>query len=454
MLLNGTSLAQSLLNTARRTRQLRPQYIPFTLTNRVQRFKYATMAETNLPERPQGGESKKNEKKAKKAAMNDSGPIELDPAPAYLQHRIDIFEKLKKKQDEELASKPREDIVITLPDGSTREGKSWETSPADIARAISKSLFEKTVIARIDGEHLWDLERPFEKSCRMELLDFEHPEGRKAFWHSSAHVLGEAAERRFGCDLCIGPPVTDGFYYEMALPEQAAVQFTDYKPLETIVSKAVKEKQPFERLTLKKEDLLEMFKSNKYKQHIIKDKIPDGSSTTVYRCGPLIDLCRGPHVPHTGRIKEFKIMKVRRECEGMANAAADLNRTPLRTSSAMLQMTLSSVSTVSRSRTRSLCKNISSSSRKPQNVITARSPRNRNSSSFTNGRPDLASSCHMVPSSTTHSTHTSARSTGSVATKKLSRQTCTTLTCGRGLVTGNITKTTCSPSMSRRTSGR
>jgi threonyl-tRNA synthetase len=85
---------------------------------------------------------------------------------------------------------------------------------------------------------------------------------------------------------------------------------TDWKPLETIALKAIKEKQPFVRLVLSKEDLLEMFKDNKYKQHIIKDKIPDGTSTTVYRCGPLIDLCRGPHVPNTGRIKEFKIMKV------------------------------------------------------------------------------------------------------------------------------------------------
>lgn len=95
----------------------------------------------------------------------------------------------------------------------------------------------------------------------------------------------------------------------MALPEKAAVEPTDYKPLESIVQGIVKEKQVFQRLELSKEDLLEMFKSNPYKQHIIKDKIPDGTSTTVYRNGPLIDLCRGPHVPHTGRIKQFKILK-------------------------------------------------------------------------------------------------------------------------------------------------
>jgi len=97
----------------------------------------------------------------------------------------------------------------------------------------------------------------------------------------------------------------------MALPDQGVVESTDHKPLETLANNVIKEKQTFQRLTLSKEDLLEMFKTNKYKQHIIRDKIPDGTSTTVYRCGPLIDLCRGPHVPHTGRIKQFKIMKVR-----------------------------------------------------------------------------------------------------------------------------------------------
>lgn len=249
-------------------------------------------------------------KKEKKKAGKDgaSGPDELPTPPAYIDHRINIFEQLKAKYDADVANKPRETINITLDNDRVEVGESWVTSPAQIARQISKSLFERIVVAEVDGE-LWDLERPLEKSCRLKLLDFDHPEGKKVFWHSSAHILGEAAERRFGCDLCIGPPVEDGFYYEMALPEGGAVEASDYEPLERVANKAIKDKQPFERLTLSKEDLLEMFKSNKYKQHIIKDKIPDGSNTTVYRCGPLIDLCRGPHVPHTGRIKTFKVMK-------------------------------------------------------------------------------------------------------------------------------------------------
>lgn len=136
--------------------------------------------------------------------------------------------------------------------------------------------------------------------------------GKKVFWHSSAHVLGEAAEKRFGCHLTYGPPTDDGFFYDMALPTAAAaVAATDLKPLETIALRAIKDKQRFERLELSKADLLEMFKYSKYKTHFIESKIADGASTTVYRNGPLIDLCIGPHVPHTGRITSFKLTKVR-----------------------------------------------------------------------------------------------------------------------------------------------
>ena len=142
----------------------------------------------------------------------------MEPQPDYLQHRIKLFEKLKAQYDEGVAQKPRSKINITLDNNRIEIGTAWETTPAQITRQISKSLFERTVIAKVDGV-LWDLERPLETSSRLELLDFENPEGKEVFWHSSAHVLGEAAERRFGCLLCNGPPVEDGFYYDMAIPD-------------------------------------------------------------------------------------------------------------------------------------------------------------------------------------------------------------------------------------------
>ncbi|KAG0003909.1 threonyl-tRNA synthetase [Entomortierella chlamydospora] len=253
-------------------------------------------------------QGKGKEKKPKKTVPEGAFPLEVSPAPEYIAHRIAMFDELKKKADEADAAQPRVPITITMPDGSTREGTSWETSPLDIAKQIAKSLAERVVIAKVD-KVLWDLERPLVASCKLELLDFENEEGKAVFWHSSAHVLGEACEKHYGCHLCIGPPIEDGFYYEMSMTDERVVSNSDYTNLETVAKNAIKEKQQFIRLEMKKEELLEMFKHNPFKIQLIQSKIPDGTSTTVYRCGPLIDLCRGPHIPHTGRIKAFAVMK-------------------------------------------------------------------------------------------------------------------------------------------------
>ncbi|RDL30423.1 Uncharacterized protein BP5553_10301 [Venustampulla echinocandica] len=255
-------------------------------------------------------ESRDTENHKVTGAKEPNRSLELEPPPDFLQHRSSIFDKLKATYDEEVSRKPHDKIEIALSDGRLEIGTAWESTPGLIARTISKSLFERTVISVMDGE-LWDLERPLEKSCKLEFLDFEHPKGKQVFWHSSAHILGEAAERRFGCHLCNGPPTEDppGFYYDIGNMNGITVQESDWKPLETIANQAIKEKQPFERLIMSKTNLLEMFKYNKYKVHFIQEKVPDGTSTTVYRCGPLIDLCVGPHVPHTGRIKAFAILK-------------------------------------------------------------------------------------------------------------------------------------------------
>lgn len=248
----------------------------------------------------------KNKKKANNS--NESTfPLEIVPAPEYIAHRIALFDKLKSEYDKFVASQPCSPIKITLPDGRQMDGVAWRTTPMEIAKMISNSLADRLVISKVNGE-LYDTTRPLEKDCSLELLDFEHDEGKQVFWHSSAHVLGEACERHYGCHLCIGPPLEDGFYYEMAIKDRVVSQ-SDYNQLKTLAHSAIKEKQPFIRLEVSKSNLLEMFKHNPYKQYLINDKIPDGSSTTVYRCGPLIDLCRGPHIPHTGRIKALEITK-------------------------------------------------------------------------------------------------------------------------------------------------
>ncbi|KAJ3233223.1 threonyl-tRNA synthetase [Chytriomyces hyalinus] len=244
--------------------------------------------------------------KAKDVVPVGEYPLECTPRPEYIQHRLDMFDELKAIYDTEIAAKPRVPIKVTLPDGRDMDGTAWETTPMDIARLLSKSLSERVVIAKVNGV-LWDLTRVLEDSCKVELLDFEKDEGKMVFWHSSAHVMGESCELHYGCHLCIGPPIEEGFYYEMSM--ERSVTQADYPSIEALSTRTIKEKQVFQRLVVSKANLLKMFKDNKYKVHIINDKIPDGTSTTVYRCGPLIDLCYGPHIPDTGRIKALAVTK-------------------------------------------------------------------------------------------------------------------------------------------------
>lgn len=94
------------------------------------------------------------------------------------------------------------------------EGTSWQSSPYDIAKTISQGLADATVIAKVNNQ-LWDLDRPLEGDCTLQLIKFDDPEGQAVFWHSSAHVLGEAMEHIYGGHLCYGPPIENGFYYDM-----------------------------------------------------------------------------------------------------------------------------------------------------------------------------------------------------------------------------------------------
>ena len=136
--------------------------------------------------------------------------------PEYFAHRIKMFDTLKAEYDKELSLKARLPITVTLPDGRTIPGTSYETTPMEIASSISNSLANRLVIAKVNGT-LFDTTRPLEEDCTLELLDFDHDEGKQVFWHSSAHVLGESCEKHFGCHLCIGPPLEEGFYYEMGM---------------------------------------------------------------------------------------------------------------------------------------------------------------------------------------------------------------------------------------------
>ncbi|XP_005320127.2 threonine--tRNA ligase 2, cytoplasmic isoform X1 [Ictidomys tridecemlineatus] len=255
--------------------------------------------------------SQSQEKDIQKEKLKEHGPDSEVKQPNFIKERLELFETLKKEhqllhamcETKENASNV---IAVRLADGKTVEGEIWKTTPYHVAAEISQELAENTVVAKVNGE-LWDLDRPLEGDSSLELLMFDNEEAQAVYWHSSAHILGEAMEIYYGGHLCYGPPIENGFYYDMFIGDRA-VSSTELSALEDICKTIIKEKQPFERLEVSKETLLDMFKYNKFKCRILKEKV-DTPTTTVYRCGPLIDLCKGPHVRHTGKIKTIKIFK-------------------------------------------------------------------------------------------------------------------------------------------------
>uniref|UniRef100_A0A8C8F4L2 threonine--tRNA ligase n=1 Tax=Oncorhynchus tshawytscha TaxID=74940 RepID=A0A8C8F4L2_ONCTS len=221
--------------------------------------------------------------------------FQLKPWPGYISDRMRLYEELKKESDALLARRAADSqpITVELPDGRRVEGQAWVTTPYQLACGISKGLADNAVISQVNGD-LWDLDRPLEKSCSLEILRFDNDDAQAVYWHSSAHILGEAMERFYGGCLCYGPPIENGFYYDMFLDGPQGVSSTEFEYLEALCKSVVKEKQPFERLEVRP-------------LHYIGISPP--SVFYCFRCGPLIDLCRGPHVRHTGKIKALKIYK-------------------------------------------------------------------------------------------------------------------------------------------------
>ena len=152
------------------------------------------------------------------------------------------------------------------------------------------------------------MNRPLEGDCNMELVSFDEKEGKEVFWHSSAHLLGQSLEQNFGAWLCHGPPLDNGFFYDSFTGHHTISQ-TDYDKIEKEVKHYSQQKQPYERIVLTKQEALEMFKYNPFKTQLIEAKIPEEGYTSAYRCGNLIDLCTGPHIPTAGLVKGFKVTK-------------------------------------------------------------------------------------------------------------------------------------------------
>ena len=199
-------------------------------------------------------------------------------------------------------------IKITLPDGNVKEMKDG-SSAIDVALSISEGLARRVLAAEVNGE-VWDLTRPITKDSSLKLLSFSDEGGKSTMWHSSAHLLAEALEFFYpGIKLAIGPPIENGFYYDVDFGKH---EFTD-KDLAKVEKKMLelaREKNPFERKEISKKDAIEYFKTKEdpYKLELI-DELEDGS-ITFYTQGNFTDLCRGPHLPHTGFIKAVKLLNI------------------------------------------------------------------------------------------------------------------------------------------------
>lgn len=199
-------------------------------------------------------------------------------------------------------------INITLPDGSVRQYEKGTTA-MQIALSISEGLARNVLAAEVNGE-VWDASRPIEQDSSVKLLTWNDDKGKSTFWHSSAHLLAEALEALYpGIKFGIGPAIDTGFYYDVDFGDRE-FSSDDFKKIEDKMLELAKQKEVFERKPVSKAEALEYFtqKGDEYKLDLIKD-LEDGT-ITFYTQGNFTDLCRGPHIPHTGFIKAVKLTNV------------------------------------------------------------------------------------------------------------------------------------------------
>ncbi|MBS1584209.1 MAG: threonine--tRNA ligase [Bacteroidetes bacterium] len=199
-------------------------------------------------------------------------------------------------------------IHITLPDGSVRDYQEGVSS-MDVAKSISEGLARKVLAAEVNGE-VWDASRPINSDATLKLLLWDDKNGKSTFWHSSAHLMAEALEALFpGVKLGIGPPIENGFYYDVDLGDRTIGE-EDIKKLEDKMKELAKNNSVYQRREVPKAEAIQYFteKGDPYKLELIRD-LQDGQ-ITFYTQGNFTDLCRGPHIPNTGFIKAIKLTNI------------------------------------------------------------------------------------------------------------------------------------------------
>ncbi|MBT6163792.1 MAG: threonine--tRNA ligase [Crocinitomicaceae bacterium] len=199
-------------------------------------------------------------------------------------------------------------INITLPDGSKRQVESGTTA-LDVAMSISEGLARNVLAAEVNGE-VWDPQRQMTSDANLKLLTWKDDEGKSTMWHSSAHLLAEALEALYpGVKFWVGPPIENGFYYDVDFGDQTITD-SDFGAIESKMLELAKQKNPFVRSEMSKADAIAYFteKDDEYKLDLLEG-LEDGT-ITFYNQGNFTDLCRGPHMPHTGFVKAAKVMSI------------------------------------------------------------------------------------------------------------------------------------------------
>jgi len=197
-------------------------------------------------------------------------------------------------------------IKITLPDGSVKEFASG-TTPHEVALSISEGLARNVISASFNGTTI-ETATPLTTDGSLVLYTWNDTEGKKAFWHSTSHVMAQALEEKFpGIKLTIGPAIENGFYYDVDFGEHKFGD-ADFKEIENRILEIAKEKHEFKMRSATKAEALELYKNNEYKTELITN-LEDGTITFCDHA-TFTDLCRGGHIPNTGIIKAMKILSV------------------------------------------------------------------------------------------------------------------------------------------------
>ena len=201
-------------------------------------------------------------------------------------------------------------INITFPDGNVRQYEAGTTA-MDIAKSISHGLAKKVLSAKVNGE-VWDATRPIHDDTTLQLLTWDDKGGKMTFWHSSAHLMAEALEALYpGVKFGTGPATDGGFYYDVDTGSHT-ISSDDFPKIEAKMQELARQKNEYVRKPISIDEAIDFYKQkgDEYKLELLEKRREEGADITLYQQGGFIDLCRGPHVPHTGYIKAIKLTKV------------------------------------------------------------------------------------------------------------------------------------------------